>query len=63
MALFPQRTDFRSVIGDPVLDEGLLPTVGMAATGFAWFRVFQQGRIQMYLLYIFGALLTLLLWH
>ena len=62
MALFPQRTDFHSEIRDPVLDEAVLPTFRFVASRFAWFRVFQQGRIQVYLLYIFGALLVLLLW-
>ena len=62
MALFPQRTDFHSEIRDPVLDEAVLPTFRFVASRFAWFRVFQQGRIQVYLLYIFGALLALLLW-
>lgn len=63
MALFPQRTNFQSVISDPVLDEGVLPAVGMVASRFSWFRIFQQGNIQMYLLYIFGALMALLLWR
>lgn len=62
MALFPQRTDFHSEILDPVLDEAVLPTFQFVASRFAWFRVFQQGKIQVYLLYIFGALLALLLW-
>ena len=30
---------------------------------FSWFRVFQQGNIQIYLLYIFLALIVLLLWR
>ncbi len=30
---------------------------------FSWFRVFQQGSIQTYLLYIFLALIALLLWR
>ena len=62
VALFPQRTDFHSEVFDPVLDEAVLPTFRFAADKFSWFRVFQQGRIQTYLLYIFGALLALLLW-
>ena len=62
MALFPQRTDFHREIRDPVLDEAVLPALRYVATRFAWFRVFQQGRIQTYLLYISGALLALLLW-
>ena len=62
VALFPQRTDFQSEVFDPVLDEAVLPTFRFVADKFSWFRVFQQGRIQTYLLYIFGALLALLLW-
>ena len=62
VALFPQRTDFHSEVFDPVLDEAVLPTFRFVADKFSWFRVFQQGRIQTYLLYIFGALLALLLW-
>ena len=62
-ALFPQRTDFHSEIRDPVLDEAVLPTFRFVASRFAWFRVFQQGKIQVYLLYIFGVLLALLLWQ
>ena len=30
---------------------------------FSWFRVLQQGNIQIYLLYIFLALIVLLLWR
>ena len=62
-ALFPQRTDFHSEVRDPVLDEAVLPAFSFVASRFAWFRVFQQGRIQTYLLYIFGALVLLLLWR
>ena len=63
MALFPQPADFHSEIRDPVLDEAVLPTFRLVASGCSWFRVFQQGRIQAYLLYIFGTLLALLLWQ
>ena len=62
LALFPQQTRFQSEIQDPVLDEAVLPTFHIAADKLTWFRVFQQGRIQTYLVYIFGALLALLLW-
>ena len=63
LALFPQRTVFHSEVRDPVLDEAVLPTFHFVASRFSWFRVFQQGRIQTYLLYIFGALVALLLWR
>jgi hydrogenase-4 component B len=59
---FPQRADFHSEIRDPVLDEAVLPAFEFVASQFAWFRRFQQGRIQTYLLYIFATLVALLLW-
>ena len=63
VALFPQRTDFHSEILDPVLDEAVVPTFRYAAEKFSWFRIFQQGNLQAYLLYIFVALLALLFWQ
>ena len=41
----------------------LVPTFQFAGRLFSWFRVFQQGNIQTYLLYIFIALIALLLWR
>jgi hypothetical protein len=41
----------------------LLPTFRFGAWLFSWFRVFQQGNIQIYLLYIFLALIALLFWR
>ena len=61
--LFPQQTDFHSDVPDTVLDEAVLPTFRFGAWLFSWFRVFQQGSIQTYLLYIFLALIALLLWR
>ena len=43
-----------------MLDEVVLPTFRFSAWLFSWFRVFQQGSIQTYLLYIFLALIALL---
>jgi hydrogenase-4 component B len=63
MDLFPQRTDFHSDVPDTVLDEAVLPAFRFGAWLFSWGRVLQQGSIQMYLLYIFVALLALLLWR
>jgi hydrogenase-4 component B len=62
LSLFPQHADFHSEVDDTVLDEAVLPTFRFAARLFSWFRVFQQGNIQTYLLYIFIALVALLLW-
>jgi hydrogenase-4 component B len=63
MVLFPQKTAFHSDVPDTVLDEMVLPALRSGASLFSWFRVFQQGSIQMYLLYIFVALIALLIWH
>jgi hypothetical protein len=46
-----------------VLDEAVLPSFRFGAWLMSWLRVFQGGTIQTYLLYIFLALLALLLWR
>jgi hydrogenase-4 component B len=61
--LFPQQTRFHSETPDAMLDQAVLPAFGFGAWLFSWFRVFQQGSIQTYLLYIFVALIALLLWR
>jgi hypothetical protein len=62
VGLFPQQAEFKSNVPDPVLDEAVLPTIRFGAWLFRWFRVFQQGSTQAYLLYILLALLILLAW-
>jgi hydrogenase-4 component B len=63
LPLFPQTTDFYSEVPDTVLDEIVLPTFRSGAWLFSLLRVFQQGNIQTYLLYLFIALIALLLWR
>jgi hydrogenase-4 component B len=63
LPLFPQPTSFRSEVPDAVLEEGIRPTFRFGAWVFGWFRLLQQGSIQAYLLYVFLALLALLLWR
>lgn len=63
MAIFPRRTSFHSEVRDVVLDGGILPAFHSCARLLSWFRVFHQGNIQSYLLYIFLALIALLLWR
>jgi hydrogenase-4 component B len=63
LPLFPPPTTFRSEVPDAVLDELVVPTFRFGAWLFSWFRIFQQGNIQIYLLYIFVALIILLLWR
>jgi hydrogenase-4 component B len=60
--LFPRSTAFHSDVPDTVLDRAILPVFRAVAWLFSWFRVLQQGSIQTYLLYIFLALIALLLW-
>ncbi len=63
LPLFPREAHFHSEVPDTVLDEVVLPAFRFGAWLFSWFRVFQQGNIQIYLLYIFLALIALLLWR
>jgi hydrogenase-4 component B len=63
LPLFPEHADFHSEVPDTVLDEAVLPAFRFGERSFSWFRVFQQGSIQAYLLYIFLALIALLLWR
>lgn len=60
LPLFPETTSFHSDVPDAVLEEGVLPTFRLSVWLLGWFRVFQQGNIQAYLLYILLTLLALL---
>jgi hydrogenase-4 component B len=63
LPLFPRATRFQSEVPDTVLDDAVLPTLRFGAWLLSWFRVFQQGSTQAYLLYLFVALIALLLWR
>jgi hydrogenase-4 component B len=63
MPLFPRQTHFHSDVPDPVLDEAVVPTFRITGWLFSWSRLLQQGSIQIYLLYVFLALIALLLWR
>jgi hydrogenase-4 component B len=62
-SLFPKEADFRSEVSDPVLDEAVLPTFEIGGWLFSRFRLIQGGSVQIYLLYVFVALVVLLLWR
>ena len=62
-ALFPSATQFRSEVPDAVLDRGVLPVFRLMAWLMSRLRVLQHGSIQLYLLYVFAALLWLLCWR
>jgi hydrogenase-4 component B len=63
LPLFPQTAAFRSDVPDAVLDGVVVPAFRTGAWLFSRFRVFQQGNIQTYVVYIFLALIVLLLWR
>jgi hydrogenase-4 component B len=63
LPLFPEKAAFHSEVRDPVLDEAVRPAFRAGGWLVSWFRVLQQGSIQTYLLYIFVALIGLLLWR
>jgi hydrogenase-4 component B len=63
LPVFPQTAAFHSDVLDPVLDEAVVPTFRFGGWLFSQIRVFQQGNIQIYLMYIFVALVVLLLWR
>jgi hydrogenase-4 component B len=60
--LFPASSQFRSDVPDAVLVRGVLPAFRLIAWLMSRLRVLQHGSIQLYLLYVFAALLWLLLW-
>ena len=63
MPLFPEKTAFHSHVPDTVLDGPCCRRSACRPGVLTWFHVFHQGSIQTYLLYIFLALVVLLLWH
>lgn len=63
LPLFPLKTSFHSDVPDTVLDGIVLPAFRFGAWLLSWFRVFQRGSIQIYLLYLFLALIGMLLWR
>jgi len=63
LPLFPAPSHFHSEVPDAVLERGVLPAFRVSAWLCTRLRVFQQGKIQLYLLYIFLTLVALLLWR
>jgi formate hydrogenlyase subunit 3/multisubunit Na+/H+ antiporter MnhD subunit len=61
--IFPVSSQFHSDVPDRVLEEAVWPATQFLVRASSWFRVFQQGSIQAYLLYIFAILIILLFWR
>jgi hydrogenase-4 component B len=61
--IFPAPSEFHSHVADTVLEQGVWPVTRLLVHASSWLRLFQQGSIQAYLLYIFAILMILLLWR
>ncbi len=59
---FPARAEFQSEVPDAVLDRALLPLSGSAARALASLKWIQRGNIHLYLAYIVGAVVVLMVW-
>jgi hypothetical protein len=59
--VFAAPSNFASDVPDVVLDSTLLPAFRSAEWLLGWARVVQRGPIQVYLLYVLGILIMLLL--
>jgi hydrogenase-4 component B len=60
-SLFPQSAKFESHVPEVVLDRLVMPAFHFAARILFWFRLMQQGSVQIYLVYVFAILILLLL--
>lgn len=60
---FPAPASFHSDVPDTVLDRGIRPVFARAGRLAAWLRPIQRGNVHLYLLYILGTLIALLLWR
>jgi hydrogenase-4 component B len=60
---FPPPAAFTSHVPDAVLDSAIVPAFRGAGRLFARLRPIQRGKLHLYLLYILGALVALLLWR
>jgi hydrogenase-4 component B len=58
---FPRPASFATEVPEIVLDRAVRPALRLAARAALWFGWVQQGRVQVYLLYVLGTLVVLLL--
>lgn len=58
--LFPSRARFRIVVPDAVLDRAIFPLLAALDRPFSRLRALQRGPVQMYLLYVLLAVVSLL---
>jgi hypothetical protein len=61
LTFFPVKAKFESHVPEVVLERVIIPMVNGVSKILFWFRLVQQGSIQIYLLYIFAILVVLLM--
>ena len=59
---FPKPCSFETDVPDAILDRAVLPFFRLTGRAFPTLRLLQQGRIQIYLLYIIVIVMALLVW-
>jgi hypothetical protein len=59
--LFPIHSSYHSHIPDAVMERGLLPLFRRTSEGVERLKIFQSGKLQVYLFYIFVTLMILML--
>jgi len=60
---FPTKARFEEHLGDPAGERFLIPATRRVVQALAQLRVIQQGRLQLYLVYIAITLVVLLIWQ
>jgi formate hydrogenlyase subunit 3/multisubunit Na+/H+ antiporter MnhD subunit len=60
---FPREASFEEHTGDPAGERLLVPATRQVVGVLSRLRAIQQGRVQLYLAYIFATLIALLLWR
>jgi hydrogenase-4 component B len=60
---FPKQAAFEEHTGDPAGERLLVPATRQILAVLSRLRIIQQGRVQLYLAYIFATLIVLLLWR
>jgi hypothetical protein len=60
---FPARARYEEHLGDMAGERFLVPATRRAAEALSRLKVIQQGRLQLYLVYIAATLVALLVWQ
>jgi hydrogenase-4 component B len=61
--IFPARAEYEEHLGDVAGERWILPAVRWIVASVGRLRILQQGRVQVYLAYVFVTLIVLLVWQ